>query len=1424
MLSRSPRWSVVSARSADLRPRTRPFAAAALLVGLWFAFPGPTLAAPSQGVATPGWVTDHYGVDDGLPTNLVTGVAQAADGAIWIATFDGLARLDGADIKVFRRSEVPAFPGNRFVSMVADARGGLWALEELGGLVWLGAGPDRAWLRVQSKAAGRFLQLVAGTAWLAGANGLERLESGTATPWHPSTITGDITALSGGDGSTLWVACASRGLWRVPATGTPQAIHRSPGASGAAITALAADGSGGVWAGTDGGGLLQSRGAALHQRVAANWRSGARPIREILPNDDRTLLARSDEGWWVLGPAGWQAEPAMSTPRWNAHPRCNTLPAGSLRWRVGPQGVYLGRQLIATIPGSIRQILLDHQGNLWIATDRSGVLCVRPAQLTSLPLGNLADQVAASVAWSGSSELWVVNSTGQLLHSLDRGDHWTAEAPRTTAAALPSLLMTDAQEQWPQWTHFGLSATSVLVTENGALWVGTDSGVALWSPLGLLPVAFPWADSNKTNVLSMFVDNQGQFWAATPAGLAVGNAADLQAAAGLPGDARVAWRWLAERGGDALRGVHTMAQDRSGDLWVATAQQGLARIRGASQEILDTGQGLASNRLRGLWIQDPATLWVGTQDSGLCRVRLRQGLALAQARVGCLTRRDGLRDDAVHSITGDTRGRLWLSGNRGITVLELRSAHAVLDGDAAQLLPLLLGRRHGMVDAEANGFRSPALAMGPQGQLLWPTQAGLALANPRHFDTPKPPTVALAAVEIQGIPQLGRNEELEVPPGATLTIRWTANEFRWPDQVRFRYRLGLDQPWQIAEAQRWAHWDGLPPGNHVFEVQAGLGGQWSKPASLVVNRHPAFRETWAFAGLAVLAALALTGLAVAGWYRQQRLVRQRLEAAVAKRTAELSDSNRDLQAQRGELAKQAKQLQKQSLQLIDLDQQKSAVLSNVSHELRTPLMLLQAPLAQLQAAAKPSDLATLSVLQHSVSDLSRLVDQLLQAASLQFGGIHLRAVEQDLVGPVRQLAGQFAPTAAAAGLNWTADGPPGPWIVTFDADLLTTAISNLVVNAVKFTPRGGSVAISWRASEADKTVRIAVADTGPGIDPAEHQRIFDRFYQVHGGDTRPYGGVGIGLSLAKEIAELHGGSIGVDSSLGHGCEFWIELPWPAVEPAPIAPIARIAPSAIEAELPLPSTNLDSPARGGRKHVLIVEDHLEMLGFLASSLAEHFDVDTANDGHTALARIAGRRPDAVVADVMMPGMDGLSLCSHLRAAPDLRELPVILISAKGTPRDLAAGLSVAQDYLVKPFAIAELLGRIWLLVDPHRAASPACAAQVERSEQAPVLSTADCAFVARLTAVIDARLDDSKLTMADLAKTMAMSPRTLQREVARTCGQRPVDLLNSVRTQRARQWLEAGQFHTLAEVAAAVGVSPRHLRRLLTGRGPRSDAR
>lgn len=1372
------------------------------------------LARTTASAALPGWMVDRYGAEDGMPTNLATGVEQDRAGAVWASTWNGLVRIDGAVLDSVRRVDNSALPGNRFIGIEASHDGSLWALEELGGLVQLRQNDGERWRSVAlADGAGRFLQTIRGTTWLATTRGLVHLDASGPVRWRSDVIQQEPVALADAGDGALWVACAGGALWRVPVRGSATRMERAADAWSGGITAVADDGQGGVWAGSDGRGLFHSIGSVLHQIIAPSFGAGRRAVRELVGARGEGLAARTDEGWWTLVSGAWHAEPGMAMPDWPAQIRADSVSGSDGRWRVGPGGLYLDSSLVAAVGGRIWKIMIDRDENVWAASDRDGVVCVRRALVTALPLPSDQDAAVDAVVWVGRT-LWAANHQGRLLQSHTGGAQWSAEslhlAPELVRRRTPSGLA------WPDWARVDLVATSLLGEGDQALWVGTDSGVALWSPSGVLPVAFPWERGIQTVVESMHIDTGGRFWAATPGGLAMAPLAEVAAAAGQVTEPVPSWRWMAGPAGAPLESAHTFADTPGGDLFVTTGHQGLARIRGAQIELLTTSEGLSSNRLRGLLVADDGTLWVGTEDAGLCRVRFLSDAPLRLAEVRCLSRREGLLDDAVHAIVRDDQHRLWLSGNRGITVLREGDANAVADGEAADVLVLVLDQHQGMVNPEANGFRTPAHAVSTDGRVFLPTQSGLAVVQPAALVQTKAPQVSLVRVEVQGRPQVSPTGDLTMAANESLEIRWSATEFQWPERVGFRYRMGADEPWTEGGNAHHARWDALGAGNHRFEVQAGLGGVWSPSASLSVLQRPAFRDTGLFAVLICLATLAAAASVTAGLSRRQRVTRQRLEAAVESRTAELQESNACLKGQSERLGEQARRLTEQAQLLAELDRQKAIFLSNVSHELRTPLMLIKAPVAELQRRALVNDRPVLAMIERSADRLADLISQLLDAAKLQAGGMTLQASAQELDGFVRERVAAFSGAARAAGITLVVGREPAPVPMTFDPDLIDKVMCNLLVNALKFTLAGGRIEVTCQADPTQGRAVVRVSDTGIGIEPRLHAEIFKRFFQVRSGDDRLHGGMGIGLSLARELVELHGGQIGVESEPGRGSTFWFTLPLATSE-------IEDGPDALSDSQP---TNRDedassaSPDRNSdlRPRVLIVEDNVDMCDWLASMLEGEFSVDTAHDGVQALARIAARRPDAVVADVMMPNMDGLTLCGRLRADDRLRDLPVLLMSAKASTPDVQSGMAVARDYLIKPFTLPTLMDRLWMIVPQPRPNPVSEASTVVGDPEAPAAAV-DRRFLDRLLANIEARIDDSTLSVVMLARCMALSPRQFQREVARISGRRPNELIHDVRRRCAQEFIDAGQFRTLAEVAAAVGVSPATLSRMGLSHAP-----
>jgi signal transduction histidine kinase len=396
--------------------------------------------------------------------------------------------------------------------------------------------------------------------------------------------------------------------------------------------------------------------------------------------------------------------------------------------------------------------------------------------------------------------------------------------------------------------------------------------------------------------------------------------------------------------------------------------------------------------------------------------------------------------------------------------------------------------------------------------------------------------------------------------------------------------------------------------------------------------------------------------------------------------------------------------------LSELDRAKTTFFNNVSHELRTPLTLVLAPLEdclQEAAAAMPKRVrARLETVHGNVLRLLKLVNRLLEFSRIEAGRALPRPVATDLGAFTGELVSVFRTAADKAGLELVVDCPPLPGPAYIDREMWEKIVLNLVSNAFKFT-LAGRIAVRLEA-RGDEVV-LAVADTGAGIPPAELPRIFERFHRVDGGRGRTHEGTGIGLALVQEIVRLHGGSIDVESAVGVGTTFTISMPRGragdiAVHDLRAAPNAErramfeaevaswLAPGPGISDAAFAASAVSATKDGGR--VLVVEDNAELRAYLTGLLASAYDVEALPDGRAALARARESPPDLVLSDVMMPELDGLGLLRALREDPGLRDVPVILLSARAGEDAALEGLEAnADDYLAKPFSARELFARV-----------------------------------------------------------------------------------------------------------------------------------
>jgi PAS domain S-box-containing protein len=492
-----------------------------------------------------------------------------------------------------------------------------------------------------------------------------------------------------------------------------------------------------------------------------------------------------------------------------------------------------------------------------------------------------------------------------------------------------------------------------------------------------------------------------------------------------------------------------------------------------------------------------------------------------------------------------------------------------------------------------------------------------------------------------------------------------------------------DAPWAVAEAVRTRQ----PMILRDVRARAGdlPGGPWPVPPeeAVVIPIGGAGSEP-------------LVGVLVAGVSPRRRLDDEQLDflRLVAGHIASNVASARAYEAER-----------RRAEALAEIDRAKTAFFGNVSHEFRTPLTLMMGPLQEaLEDVGRPLDPAhreRVNVAHRNSLRLLRLVNTLLDFSRIEAGRADSTFEPKDLATLTAEIASTFRSTIERAGLSLDVDCEPLPEPIWVDGDMWEKVVLNLLSNAYKFTFAGSvGVRLTW----ADGEAVLEVTDTGVGIPDTDLPHLFTRFHRVRGQASRTHEGTGIGLALVHELVRLHGGRVHVRSEVGRGTTFRVTLPAGNAHLDADRIGARrqleatrtgARPYVEEAERWLTPAEVTSemPADHGLR-VLVADDNADMLAYVSRLLSERWTVEAVSNGREALAAARRHRPDLVLADVMMPGLDGFELLRALRDESGTADVPVVLLSARAGEESRVDGLHAgADDYLVKPFTARELVARV-----------------------------------------------------------------------------------------------------------------------------------
>jgi signal transduction histidine kinase/DNA-binding response OmpR family regulator len=642
------------------------------------------------------------------------------------------------------------------------------------------------------------------------------------------------------------------------------------------------------------------------------------------------------------------------------------------------------------------------------------------------------------------------------------------------------------------------------------------------------------------------------------------------------------------------------------------------------------------------------------------------------------------------------------------------------------------------------------------------------------------------------------------PDQSVFTIEFAALNYTSPDKNRYAYKMdGFDSDWNFVGDQRAATYTNLDAGEYVFKVKASNNdGVWNEEFSSIEIKilPPWWRTAWAYIGYTILM------IAVLIWFRNYLIKQQQLKNALVMKDAERK-------------------------KVEELNQLKLQFYTNISHEFRTPLTLIYGPLEKLMQLYKGNETAYyhLNLMKRNAHRLSRLINQIMDFRKIETGHMKLKITEGDLVSFIRDIKEHFDSHAKEREISFRFNSNAEILNVRLDYEKMDMVLYNLLSNAFKFTPDGGVIDISLETNTGKAEVdqgyyKISIKDSGIGISAERLANIFDRFYQVdeplQNIKNSTADGTGIGLSLTKELVELHGGIISVESEKHVGSTFNIMLPMtlPRAYDGHSVEIKkqdenftthRFTNLADEEQETFESgTNVVEDKKIEIKKeqplVLIVEDDRDMRGFIQNSLCCDFEVITAINGEKGYEQSEKYIPDMIICDVMMPVMGGFDMAARIRENENISHIPIIFLSAIGTIENNLLGFDFgAYDYMTKPFNISVLKAKVKSVIENRKKLQEKMRKEfIMAPHEIPVRSPEE-KFLKKAINSVEQNIANPDFDVKVFYTEMGLSRSVLYRKLEAVTGQSVNDFVRRIRLRKASEFLKQNVL-TVSEVSYEVG--------------------
>jgi len=1208
---------------------------------------------------------DHLTIEQGLSQNTVFCILQDALGFMWFGTQDGLNKYNGYEFISYRNNpnDSNSLAHNTVFALAQDQTGGIWIGTYGGGLDRFD--PQTEEFRHYSHQSDNSNSLCdnkiwslefdrQNRLWIGTENGLDCFISEKDLFTHYTHKTDDSNSLSSNyifqtmqDGEdNIWIVARGGGLDKLDLrTGTIEHFVHQPGNPQSIcdnrVRTICQGDSGIIWIGTWGGGISKydaRSGKFTHFSAESPQCQGLTSnIISAIYQDQSGLL-------WIGAWGGGIVQYNQSSHKFSSN---LNDPA----------------EINSISNDKIRVIYGSASGLIWIGTDGGGLNVYDRERLKFKHFYNrpgnknsLNDNSVNALFKDGKGLLWI----GTYMGGLNCYDSKTGSFTHyTNNPANPQSIS----------NNYVLSITE---TADGNILLGTGGGgLNCFNSHSQKFLCFQNHPDDPHSLSSDWVlticrGDSHTFWLGTMAGL---NKFDyrkhsFERFVHIPGDE-------SSLSHDIVTGI---IPDGKGKFWIGTDGGGLDLFDPACGKFLhntnrstDTNS-ISSDHITYLFRDTAGRLWIGTSG---------YGLNLFDAEKNTFRRfdeKDGLPNNVIHGILEDTGGKLWISTNKGISMY-----------DPAVDKFTNYKKENGLQSYE---FNVGACCKGADGKMYFGGIDGFnsffpdSISLNRYIppivitdfqlfnNSQKPGKTSLLPVSISFLPDIKLSYKQDI-----ISFEFASLCYNIPELNQYAYKLeGFDKDWNYIGHRRYASFTNLPAGKYIFHVKgSNHEGIWNEEgASLkLIVTPPPWQTWWAYTIYALLLAGAIY------WYVRMKTIKQ---------TRELAFQKQQLENER-----------RVSERLRKIDRIKDEFIANTSHELRTPLngiigiaeSLISGAAGEVNAKIK----SNIAMIISAGKRLASLVNDILDYAKLKNENIELVRKPVDLKALSEIVVNLHRPSIRGKNLKIVNDISPGLAAVYADENRLQQILHNLIGNAIKFTESG---VVKIDAVESGNMLEVSVLDTGIGIPEDKLETIFQSFEQVDASIQREYGGTGLGLAITRQLVELHGGHIRVESQLPQGSVFKFTLPKSDLIPVESDKVSHPAvqepPEETLEEIELPPEMHNAEIF----RILIVDDERINQQVLKNHLrAEKFAVAQAFSGLEALNFLEqGEKFDLILLDIMMPKMSGYEVCQKIREKYLPSELPIIMITAKDQVSDLIEGFSSgANDYIAKPFSKGELIARI-----------------------------------------------------------------------------------------------------------------------------------